>query len=90
MNSSKWIWRSVGSVSIAATLLLLYGFIAAVRSITTPEPFVSTKPVNSGSSQIQNAPAAATQAGSFGSQPLEIRWQKELAMTQAAVLYDGR
>lgn len=27
MNSSKWIWRSVGSVSIAATLLLLYGFL---------------------------------------------------------------
>ncbi|TKH41714.1 lysophospholipase [Paenibacillus terrae] len=65
VNSSKWIWRSVGSVSIAATLLLLYGFIAAVRSITTPEPLVSTKPVNSGSSQIQNAPAAATQAGEF-------------------------
>ncbi len=65
MNSSKWIWRSVGSVSIAATLLLLYGFIAAVRSITAPEPLASTKPVNSGSSQIQNAPSAATQVGEF-------------------------
>lgn len=65
MNSSKWIWRSVGSVSIAATLLLLCGFIAAVRSITAPEPLVSTKPVNSGSSQIQNAPSAATQTGEF-------------------------
>ncbi|MFK4344489.1 lysophospholipase L1-like esterase [Paenibacillus sp. RC62] len=65
MNSSKWIWRSVGSVSIAATLLLLYGFITAVRSITAPEPLVSTKPVNSGSSQIQNAPSAATQTGEF-------------------------
>ncbi|MGG1619190.1 GDSL-type esterase/lipase family protein [Paenibacillus sp. NRS-1782] len=65
VNSSKWIWRSVGSVSIAATLLLLYGFIAAVRSITAPEPLVSTKPVNSGSSQIQNAPSAATQTGEF-------------------------
>lgn len=65
VNSSKWIWRSVGSVSIAATLLLLCGFIAAVRSITAPEPLVSTKPVNSGSSQIQNAPSAATQTGEF-------------------------
>ncbi|MBE0342600.1 lysophospholipase, partial [Paenibacillus sp. 28ISP30-2] len=65
VNSSKWIWRSVGSVSIAATLLLLYGFIAAVRSITAPEPLVNTKPVNSGSSQIQNAPSAATQTGEF-------------------------
>ncbi|WP_049827431.1 GDSL-type esterase/lipase family protein [Paenibacillus maysiensis] len=65
VNSSKWIWRSVGSVSIAATLLLLYGFIAAVRSITAPEPLASTKPVNSGSSQIQNAPSAATQVGEF-------------------------
>ncbi|WP_283652164.1 MULTISPECIES: GDSL-type esterase/lipase family protein [unclassified Paenibacillus] len=65
VNSSKWIWRSVGSVSIAATLLLLYGFITAVRSITAPEPLVSTKPVNSGSSQIQNAPSAATQTGEF-------------------------
>ncbi|MBE0335781.1 GDSL-type esterase/lipase family protein [Paenibacillus sp. 23TSA30-6] len=65
VNSSKWIWRSVGSVSIAATLLLLYGFIAAVQSITAPEPLASTKPANSGSSQIQNAPSAATQAGEF-------------------------
>ncbi|MGQ3478480.1 GDSL-type esterase/lipase family protein [Paenibacillus sp. TY11] len=65
VNSSKWIWRSVGSVSIAATLLLLYGFVAAVRSITTPEPLVSTQPVNSGSAQTQTAPSANTQTGEF-------------------------
>ncbi|WP_043891066.1 GDSL-type esterase/lipase family protein [Paenibacillus sp. Aloe-11] len=65
VNSSKWIWRSVGSISIAATLLLLYGFIAAVRSITAPELMVSTPPVNTGSSQTPAAPAAATQTGEF-------------------------
>lgn len=64
MNSSKWIWRSVGSISIAATLLLLYGFIAAVRSITAPEPMVSTSPVSTGSSQIPNKPSV-TQTGEF-------------------------
>lgn len=64
MNSSKWIWRSVGSISIAATLLLLYGFIAAVRSITAPEPMVSTSPVSTGSSQIPNKPFV-TQTGEF-------------------------
>ncbi|MGZ0041650.1 GDSL-type esterase/lipase family protein [Paenibacillus ottowii] len=63
VNSSKWIWRSVGSVSIAATLLLMYGFIAAIRSITVPEPLVSTQPVHSGSSQTQTAPSATAQAG---------------------------
>ncbi|WCM59266.1 GDSL-type esterase/lipase family protein [Paenibacillus polymyxa] len=65
VNSSKWIWRSVGSVSIAATLLLLYGFITAVQSITAPEPMVSTQPVHSGSSKTQTAPSATTQTGEF-------------------------
>ncbi|MCC3380992.1 GDSL-type esterase/lipase family protein [Paenibacillus farraposensis] len=65
VNSSKWIWRSVGSVSIAATLLLLFGFVAAVRSIMAPEPMVSTQPINTGSSQTQSAPAAPTQTGEF-------------------------
>ncbi|KZE65241.1 lysophospholipase [Paenibacillus jamilae] len=63
VNSSKWIWRSVGSVSIAATLLLMYGFIAAIRSITVPEPLVSNQPVHSGSSQTQTAPSATAQTG---------------------------
>lgn len=65
VNSSKWIWRSVGSVSIAATLLLLFGFVAAVRSIMAPEPMISTQPINTGSSQTQPAPAVPTQTGEF-------------------------
>jgi lysophospholipase L1-like esterase len=65
VNSSKWIWRSVGSISIAATLLLLYGFIAAVRSIMAPEPMIGTKPANSGPSQTQTAPSTTAQTGEF-------------------------
>lgn len=65
VNSSKWIWRFVGSISIAATLLLLYGFIAAARSITAPDPMVGTPAVNADSSQTPAAPSVATQTGEF-------------------------
>lgn len=37
LNSSKWIWRSVSIISIAATLLLIVGFVYAVNDITHPQ-----------------------------------------------------
>nr|WP_081625294.1 GDSL-type esterase/lipase family protein [Paenibacillus massiliensis] len=36
VNSTTWIWRTVGSVSAAATLLLLFGFISAINTIVNP------------------------------------------------------
>jgi lysophospholipase L1-like esterase len=37
LNSSKWIWRSVSIVSIVSTLLLLVGFIYAVKDVNSPQ-----------------------------------------------------
>ncbi|MCJ8014288.1 GDSL-type esterase/lipase family protein [Paenibacillus sp. KQZ6P-2] len=37
MNSSKWIWRIVSIVSILATLLLLIGFVYAIKDIQYPQ-----------------------------------------------------
>lgn len=90
MNSSKWIWRSVGSVSIAATLLLLYGFITAVQSITAPEPMVSTQPVHPGSSQTQTAPSATNQTGEFRVAAIGDSLAKGTGMTPEVVLCVGR
>ncbi|ULO09394.1 lysophospholipase [Paenibacillus sp. 19GGS1-52] len=36
MNDSKWTWRSVSLISIAATVLLIVGFIYAVNDIINP------------------------------------------------------
>ncbi|GGF89068.1 lipase/acylhydrolase [Paenibacillus albidus] len=38
MNESKWTWRSVSVISIAATLILMAGFIYAVNDIINPVP----------------------------------------------------
>ncbi|MDR0270697.1 GDSL-type esterase/lipase family protein [Paenibacillus sp.] len=37
MNSSKWIWRIVSVISILASLLLLAGFVYAVKDIQYPQ-----------------------------------------------------
>lgn len=37
MNSSKWIWRIVSGVSVLATLLLLVGFVYAIKDIQYPK-----------------------------------------------------
>ncbi|MGF7048012.1 lysophospholipase L1-like esterase [Paenibacillus sp. DS2015] len=37
MNSSKWIWRIVSTVSIVATILLIFGFIYAIRDVNMPQ-----------------------------------------------------
>ncbi|MWV42059.1 lysophospholipase [Paenibacillus sp. HJL G12] len=37
MNSSKWIWRIVSMVSIVATVLLLVGFVYAIKDIQHPQ-----------------------------------------------------
>ncbi len=36
MNDSKWTWRSVSLISIAATVLLIVGFVYAVNDIINP------------------------------------------------------
>ncbi|MDP4096564.1 GDSL-type esterase/lipase family protein [Paenibacillus sp. P96] len=41
MNSTSWIWRITSTISIAATLLLLYGFISAVAGMTSSSPATS-------------------------------------------------
>jgi len=38
LNSSKWIWRSVSILSVFSTLLLLAGFVYAVKDIQYPQP----------------------------------------------------
>ncbi|MFB5759162.1 GDSL-type esterase/lipase family protein [Paenibacillus medicaginis] len=38
MNSTSWIWRITSTLSIAATLLLIYGFAAAVAGNLSPAP----------------------------------------------------
>lgn len=53
MNSSKWIWRVVSTVSILATVLLLVGFVYAVKDIQNPkavanEAAPSSKPQENG------------------------------------------
>ncbi|MBT2293525.1 lysophospholipase [Paenibacillus albidus] len=40
MNESNWTWRSVSVISIAATLILMAGFIYAVNDIINPVPDV--------------------------------------------------
>lgn len=37
MKSSKWIWRSVSILSVFSTLLLLAGFVYAVKDIQSPQ-----------------------------------------------------
>ncbi|MEC0371628.1 GDSL-type esterase/lipase family protein [Paenibacillus chibensis] len=37
MNSSKWIWRVVSIVSVLATVLLLAGFVYAIKDIQNPK-----------------------------------------------------
>ncbi|AIQ69729.1 GDSL-type esterase/lipase family protein [Paenibacillus graminis] len=56
MNDSKWTWRAVSLISIAATILLLGGFVYAVKDILYPrgEALLTTLP------QETAAPAAAT------------------------------
>ncbi|CQR56797.1 GDSL-type esterase/lipase family protein [Paenibacillus riograndensis] len=55
MNDSKWTWRAVSLISIAATILLLGGFVYAVKDILYPrgEALLTTLP------QETAAPAAA-------------------------------
>ncbi|MFB5675642.1 GDSL-type esterase/lipase family protein [Paenibacillus terreus] len=38
MNSTSWIWRITSTLSIAATLLLIYGFVAAVAGNLVSAP----------------------------------------------------
>ncbi|KWX78066.1 GDSL-type esterase/lipase family protein [Paenibacillus jilunlii] len=54
MNDSKWTWRAVSLISIAATILLLGGFVYAVKDILYPrgEALLTTLP------QETAAPAA--------------------------------
>ncbi len=37
VNSSKWIWRIVSVASIATTLVLLVGFIYAIKDVNAPQ-----------------------------------------------------
>lgn len=37
MNSSKWIWRTVSTVSIVTTTVLLVGFIYAIKDVNSPK-----------------------------------------------------
>ncbi len=37
LDSAPWIWRIVGTVSILATLLLLFGFGYAIKDVINPE-----------------------------------------------------
>lgn len=37
LNSSKWIWRIVSTASIVTTILLIIGFIYAVRDVNMPQ-----------------------------------------------------
>ncbi|WP_433946518.1 GDSL-type esterase/lipase family protein [Paenibacillus sp. SN-8-1] len=37
MNSSSWLWRTIGISSVLATLLLLAGFLYAVKDVIAPE-----------------------------------------------------
>lgn len=37
MNESKWTWRSVSLISIAATIILIFGFVYAVRDVINPQ-----------------------------------------------------
>ncbi|MEC0171967.1 GDSL-type esterase/lipase family protein [Paenibacillus graminis] len=55
MNDSKWTWRAVSLISTAATILLLGGFVYAVKDILYPrgEALLTTLP------QETAAPAAA-------------------------------
>lgn len=55
MKDSKWTWRSISLISIAATVLLLAGFVYAVNDILYPkgEAFFSSLP------QQTTAPAVA-------------------------------
>ncbi|GAB2718365.1 GDSL-type esterase/lipase family protein [Paenibacillus thermoaerophilus] len=49
MRTSRWIWGVVGTLSLAATVLLIAGFGLAVRDVLRPQPggFESLKPVPS-------------------------------------------
>ncbi|GIO31007.1 MULTISPECIES: GDSL-type esterase/lipase family protein [Paenibacillus] len=58
MNSSKWIWRSVGILSVLATLLLLAGFVYAVKDIQNPQ-----------AAKEQGPKAAEPQTGTVSSNP---------------------
>lgn len=37
LDSAPWIWRTVSTVSILATLLLLFGFGYAIKDVIFPE-----------------------------------------------------
>ncbi|WP_068530650.1 GDSL-type esterase/lipase family protein [Paenibacillus glacialis] len=50
MNSSKWIWRSVSIVSIVTTLVLLVGFIYAIKDVNAPQ--VGTEAIERPSQQL--------------------------------------
>ncbi|OAB44597.1 hypothetical protein PGLA_06815 [Paenibacillus glacialis] len=50
LNSSKWIWRSVSIVSIVTTLVLLVGFIYAIKDVNAPQ--VGTEAIERPSQQL--------------------------------------
>lgn len=64
LSSSKWIWRIIGILSIAATLLLIAGFAYAVQDINHPQ----------GSKLNLSAPSAKPE----GTAPGNIEQKKEL------------
>ena len=37
LDSAPWIWRTISTVSILATLLLLFGFGYAIKDVIYPE-----------------------------------------------------
>lgn len=59
MNSTSWIWRITSTLSCAATLLLIYGFVAAVAGNLSPAPV--SPPAAAPESGQAPSPAAGTE-----------------------------
>ncbi|MFM9280266.1 GDSL-type esterase/lipase family protein [Paenibacillus jiagnxiensis] len=59
MNSTSWIWRITSTLSIAATLLLIYGFVAAVAGNLSSAPV--SPPAEAPESGHAPSPAAGTE-----------------------------
>lgn len=58
LDSAPWIWRSVSTISIVATLLLIFGFAYAIKDVIFPQ---GDSTLNEG--QKAAAPAQDTQNG---------------------------
>ncbi|MEO2207303.1 GDSL-type esterase/lipase family protein [Paenibacillus pabuli] len=65
LDSAPWIWRTISTVSVLATLLLLFGFGYAIKDVIFPEgdPALGTRQSSNTPADEASKPAAPVEDG---------------------------